>query len=279
MEAANFRTALAADGLTEAAPTDVAGADSTRGLFTSQDSAGTPVPPPPMPESGVPVPVTPVPVAPPPPAMPEPAAATPAPPPPPPATGAPMAASTTMAAPAEEKTTGGWDVDSYRLRAFGDAVVRARSYLDSVQMKVDRMQGAELTPQLGTSPVGEQLAKKFDDRLNSTDGLRAMLAEAMKRMEKFVASAEKAAKSYEDAEESATETFDNFHFEDDLDEPAPTRPPTESPTESPTEAPDESPDGSTTEPTDEAPTEPPADTESTEPPTEKPPADILPAKG
>jgi len=251
MEAANLRTALAADGLTEATPADVAGADSTRSLFTTQDSAGTPAPPPPMP---VPTPV------------PDPAATTPPPPPPPPTPmptpmATPMAASTTAAEPAKGKATGGWDVDSYRLRAFGDAVVRARSYLDAVQMKVDRMQGAELTPQLGTSPVGEQLAKKFDDRLNAAAGLREMLTEAMKRMEKFVTSAEKAAKSYEDAEESAVDTFDNFVFEDDFDEPAPTNTPTEPPNA--TEPPAES--------------EPPAETKP--PIATKPPADILPARG
>lgn len=198
---------------------------TTQRLFAQQ--ADAPVPPPAMPEAGVPVADSTAP--PPPPAMP-----TPTPPPatpeqpvagPPPidpddpdATGEPMA--TTMAVPAE-KSAGGWEVDLWRLRSFGDAVVRARSYLDAVQMKVDRMQGAELTPQLGTSPVGEQLAKKFDDRLNAADGLRVMLTEAMKRMENFVASAEKAAKAYEDAEETAVETFENYEFEDELvDKPA-----------------------------------------------------------
>lgn len=144
-----------------------------------------------------------------------------APPPPPP----PMpeaepqepAEATTMVAPAEKpaekpaetpaEKADGWQVDSYRLHRFTDAVVRARSYLDAVQAKVDRMQGVELTPQLGTSPVGTQLAKKFDDRLNATDGLRVMLTEAMKRMDDFVTSAEKAARAYEDQDESSAVTF------------------------------------------------------------------------
>jgi hypothetical protein len=174
-----------------------------------------PAPPPPMPVAEAP-----------PPAMPEPVAVTPGPPPidpddpdaPPQATGTTMATTTTTE---PERKTGGWEVDPWRLRSFGDSVVRARSYLDAVQMKVDRMQGAELTPQLGTSPVGEQLAKKFDDRLNSVDGLRAMLTEAMKRMDDFVTSAEKAAKAYEEAEETAVETFENHEFEDEpADEPA-----------------------------------------------------------
>ena len=108
------------------------------------------------------------------------------------------------------KKADGWEVDSYRLRGFSDAVVRARSYLDAVRAKVDRMQGAEMTPQLGTSPVGTQLAKKFDDRLNSADGLRARLAEAMKRMDDFVTSAEDAARAYEESDQSAVDTFGKY---------------------------------------------------------------------
>jgi hypothetical protein len=111
---------------------------------------------------------------------------------------------TTLDAPATKAD--GWEVDPYRLRSFTDAVVRARSYLDAVQAKVDRMQGAELTPQIGTSPVGQQLARKFDDRLNSADGLRARLAEAMKRMDDFVTSAEKAASTYEELEQNTVDT-------------------------------------------------------------------------
>lgn len=155
---------------------------------------GTPQPPPPMPESGAP--------ATPPPAMPEDETAQPT---------TMVATSQTAAQP--EKSDG-WQVDWYELRSFSDAVVRARAYLDAVQAKVDRMQGAELTPQLGTSPVGKQLAKKFDDRLNSADGLRAMLAEAMKRMEDFVTSAEEAARAYEDNEENTVDTFTNHHHDD-----------------------------------------------------------------
>src|SRR5262245_51893789 len=165
---------MAADNLTE---------DRATIAQLTGDDAGTPPPPPPMPEAGIPTPATPPPAE-------TPAEPTPAPPPAMPGQGA-----TTMVAPAGKPD--GWQVDTYELRGFSDAVVRARAYLDAVQAKVDRMQGAELTPQLGTSPVGTQLAKKFDDRLNSADGLRAMLVEAMKRMEDFVTSAEKAAQAYE----------------------------------------------------------------------------------
>lgn len=185
---------------------DAAVATEPTGVFTGNltDAAAgdTPPPPPPMPEAATP--------------------ATPAPPPAMPVSAAPeKPAETTTSQPsvvvasaetaAQPQKTDGWQVDWYELRSFGDAVVRARAYLDAVQAKVDRMQGAELTPQLGTSPVGTQLAKKFDDRLNSADGLRAMLAEAMKRMEDFVTSAETAARAYEDNEESAVDKFSDHH--------------------------------------------------------------------
>jgi hypothetical protein len=110
-----------------------------------------------------------------------------------------------MVAPA--KKADGWQVDPYQLRSFTDAVVRVRSYLDAVQAKVNRMQGVELTPQIGTSPVGEQLAKKFDDRLNSADGLRARLTEAMKHMDDFVTKAEAAARAYEEVEDGTVDTI------------------------------------------------------------------------
>jgi hypothetical protein len=135
---------------------------------------------------------------------------TPAPEPPPDEPGEPVEPpgpgdSSTMVAPAKEAD--GWQVDPYQLRSFTDAVVRVRSYLDAVQAKVNRMQGVELTPQIGTSPVGEQLAKKFDDRLNSADGLRARLTEAMKHMDDFVTKAEAAARAYEEAEDSTVDTI------------------------------------------------------------------------
>jgi hypothetical protein len=138
------------------------------------------------------------------------AASTPEPDEPKPATQEPMAAST-VEAPAPK--VDGWDVDPYQLRSFTDAVMRARSYLEAVRAKVDRMQGAELTPQLGTSPVGQQLAKKFDDRLNSQDGLRARLAEAMKRMDNFVTSAEKVARTYEEPDQEGVDRYGSYSAE------------------------------------------------------------------
>lgn len=207
MSAENTFARLADDAVATE-PTSVPADGAFAGQLTDD---GTPQPPPPMPESGTP--------ATPPPAMP-----VPDPPEEPsdettetttePTTGT-TGQPTTMVAAEPQQKSDGWQVDWYELRSFSDAVLRARAYLDAVQAKVDRMQGAELTPQLGTSPVGKQLAKKFDDRLNSAAGLRAMLAEAMKRMEDFVTSAEEAARAYEDNEENTVDTFTNKNHHDD----------------------------------------------------------------
>jgi hypothetical protein len=115
----------------------------------------------------------------------------------------PVVASST-AAPADA-TSSGWEVDEERLTYFARAVEHARERLRQVQEQVERMRGASFTPRLGTSPAGQQLEQKFTDRLDSplddpanptTGGLRPMLAEAMRRMEEFIAGAESAAKSY-----------------------------------------------------------------------------------
>ncbi|MFC7613089.1 hypothetical protein ACFQV2_05080 [Actinokineospora soli] len=65
------------------------------------------------------------------------------------------------------------------------------------------MQGDAYTPKLGTSPVGQQLAKKFDDRLNSEHGLRTLLGEAVRRMDEFINSAEAVRDAYAEAEDAA----------------------------------------------------------------------------
>jgi hypothetical protein len=205
MPAENTFARLADDTAVATEPAATEG--SFAGRLTDAAAGDTPQPPPPMPEAGTPATPTP------PPAMPTPTETKPDQP-------SVMVASTQQAQTAQQpRKADGWQVDWYELRSFGDAVVRARAYLDAVQAKVDRMQGAELTPQLGTSPVGTQLAKKFDDRLNSADGLRAMLAEAMKRMEDFVTSAETAARAYEDNEETTVDTFTNDYEDGDDKKP------------------------------------------------------------
>jgi len=147
----------------------------------------TPAPPPPMPS------------------------AVPAPPPPPPA--ADVGTSTTQSV--EVRPTAppkGWEIDPDQLSSFTHAVDSVRDRLLAVQAKVDRMQTASYTPNLGTSPVGVQLEEKFTDRLDAplddpknptTGGLRPMLAEAMRRMDEFVAGAEAAVKAYREHDEAS----------------------------------------------------------------------------
>ncbi|SDJ48133.1 hypothetical protein SAMN05192558_116113 [Actinokineospora alba] len=106
-----------------------------------------------------------------------------------------------------EQSPGYWDVDTDKLTGFAMAVTSARFGLAAVQTRVERMQGDEYTPKLGTSPVGQQLAKKFDDRLNGEAGLRGLLAEAMRRMDEFIESAEKVRDAYRENEADAEQSI------------------------------------------------------------------------
>ena len=137
---------------------------------------------------------------------------TPAPPPPMPSAevGKPaiQAASVQPAGPPK-----GWEIDPDQVSAFTHAVESVRDRLRDVQAKVDRMRADSYTPKLGTSPVGVQLEEKFTDRLDAplddpkhptTGGLRPMLAEAMRRMDEFVAGAEAAVKAYREHDAAST---------------------------------------------------------------------------
>jgi type IV secretory pathway VirB10-like protein len=221
---------MPADNVTELVTEPATGSGGLADRLDGTEPEDTPPPPPQMPATGTVVPPVTDGSAPPAMPTPDPSASAPAAPvTPDPSASTPVAPvtppddqATTMQVPATTvapvRKPDGWEVDSYQLRAFSDAVLRARSYLDSVHAKADRMQGAELDPQLGTSPVGTQLAKKFDDRLNSAHGLRAMLAEAMKRMDDFVASAEKAARAYEENEQNVVDTFGKYDVEPPRDD-------------------------------------------------------------
>jgi hypothetical protein len=149
----------------------------------------------------------------------------PTPPPPMPTTAGARASSVVTTASVPDVTTkpasrGSWKVDTDQLGQFAWAVERARDRLKEVQDRVDRMRTDAYTPKLGTSPVGMQLEAKFADRLDApldnpehptTGGLRSMLAEAMRRMDEFVSSAEAAAKAYQahDTDSSAQVTTEN----------------------------------------------------------------------
>ncbi|OLR90134.1 hypothetical protein [Actinokineospora bangkokensis] len=124
-----------------------------------------------------------------------------------PYTGTPSSTSGTPADQPPPQSKGYWDIDPSRLEGFGVAVTAARFGLAAVQARVARMQGDDYTPQLGTSPVGKQLAKKFDDRLNGAEGLRGLLEEAMRRMDTFIESAEKVRDNYRETEQLAQDAI------------------------------------------------------------------------
>ncbi|GAA2971966.1 hypothetical protein [Actinokineospora diospyrosa] len=103
--------------------------------------------------------------------------------------------------PTNGTTQGYWKIDPEELAGFERAVRAARTGLYGVQEKVKGMEGKE--PKLGTSPVGTQLAKKFDDRLNGPNGLRTLLDQAIRKMDGFILSAERVRDSYVEADETA----------------------------------------------------------------------------
>jgi hypothetical protein len=135
-------------------------------------------------------------------------------PPAPMPTAAPVEDKTVVASSTAAPAGSGWEVDPRRITYFARLVEDVRHRLREVQLKVDRMQDGSFTPRLGGSPAGQQLEKKFADRLDAplddptnptTGGLRALLTEAMRRMEEFIAGAEAAAKTYTEQDLAAAD--------------------------------------------------------------------------
>lgn len=99
----------------------------------------------------------------------------------------------------------GWQVEPDQVRDFAAAVEQVRADLNAITREVSEMSGPAYAPMLGTSPVGRQLADKFNDRMGSERGLRGQLEVALKRMEEFVASAEKTAAAYQATDEDSAQ--------------------------------------------------------------------------
>jgi hypothetical protein len=97
----------------------------------------------------------------------------------------------------------GWQVDANQVRDFAAAVEQVRADLNRISKEVNEMSTPNYAPLLGTSPVGQQLADKFADRMGSEHGLRGLLNAALKNMEEFVSSAEKTAATYQQTDEDA----------------------------------------------------------------------------
>lgn len=91
---------------------------------------------------------------------------------------------------------GGWAVDPGQVKAFADAVAEVRRQLDEITREVDDLSTPDYAPMLGTSPVGQELAEKFTDRMGSEKGLRGQLNLAVTHMEEFVLAAEQTAGTY-----------------------------------------------------------------------------------
>jgi hypothetical protein len=96
---------------------------------------------------------------------------------------------------------GGWQVDADQVRDFAAAVEQVRADLDKIVREVEDLSTPNYAPMLGTSPVGQELADKFTDRMGSERGLRGQLNTALTRMEEFVASAERTAAGYQQTDQ------------------------------------------------------------------------------
>ncbi|MFL6124718.1 hypothetical protein [Actinophytocola sp.] len=98
--------------------------------------------------------------------------------------------------PTGSTSSGGWSVDPAQVQAFAEAVADVRGQLDRITGEVAELATPNFAPMLGTSPVGQELAEKFTDRLGSARGLRGQLDLAVAHMEEFVLAAENTARTY-----------------------------------------------------------------------------------
>ena len=98
-------------------------------------------------------------------------------------------------------SAGGWQVDPAQVRDFAAAVEQVRADLNAISTEVNGMSTPNYAPLLGTSPVGQQLADKFSDRMGAGHGLRGLLDTALKNMEEFVSAAEKTASAYQQTDQ------------------------------------------------------------------------------
>jgi hypothetical protein len=96
----------------------------------------------------------------------------------------------------EPSMAGGWAVDPSQVQAFAEAVADVRGQLDRITSEVEDLSTPNYAPMLGTSPVGQELAEKFTDRMGSEKGLRGQLNLAVAHMEEFVLAAEHTAATY-----------------------------------------------------------------------------------
>jgi hypothetical protein len=101
----------------------------------------------------------------------------------------------------------GWQVDADQVRDFAAAVDQVRADLDKISKEVNEMSTPNYAPLLGTSPVGQELAAKFSDRMGAEHGLRGLLNQALKNVDEFIQSAEKTAAAYQASDQGSASGF------------------------------------------------------------------------
>lgn len=92
--------------------------------------------------------------------------------------------------------SGGWQVEPEQVREFAKAVDQVRRDLAAIATQVQDLSTPDYAPMLGTSPVGQEMAEKFTDRMGGDRGLRGQLETALRRMDEFVLSAQQTAAEY-----------------------------------------------------------------------------------
>ena len=110
--------------------------------------------------------------------------------------------------PTGSTSSGGWAVDPSQVQAFAEAVADVRHQLDRITGEVEDLAAPDYAPMLGTSPVGQELAEKFTERLGSEKGLRGQLNLAVAHMEEFVLAAEHTASTYVQVDSDNLTKFD-----------------------------------------------------------------------
>src|SRR2546429_5782062 len=100
-------------------------------------------------------------------------------------------------------SAGGWQVSPEQVRNFAAAVEQVRADLTKIHGEVDNMSTPNYAALLGTSPVGQELAEKFTDRMGSDYGLRGQLKQALDRVTEFIDSAQKTGAAYQQTDQDS----------------------------------------------------------------------------
>jgi hypothetical protein len=101
----------------------------------------------------------------------------------------------------------GWSVDPAQVQLFADTVAEVKDQLEGIKKDVDGLSTPDYAPMLGTSPVGQELAEKFSNRMGSEKGLRGQLNLAITHLWEFVLAAENTAATYVDKDQGNASNY------------------------------------------------------------------------